>query len=120
METISQRSCLTHSSTPEWLGEKVAEIVSSTPPADLANKSYSLIETWATGREIAKAFTKANNKETRIEHIDEAAFAAKMDQDSSDALAAATWQKWNDDHWEYDGKMVIGTKSVEEIAREMV
>ena len=79
-----------------------------------------MVETWATGAEIARAFQRANGRIPAVDPIDEVGFAEKMDKGISDSMAAGIWKKWNDNHWEYDGEMINGTKGVEEMAREMV
>ncbi|ORX38415.1 hypothetical protein BD324DRAFT_620773 [Kockovaella imperatae] len=116
-DTMQKRLPIT---SPAWLGEKVAEIVSSHDPHQLADRSFSLVETWATGNEIKEAFTRIHGKEPAVQEIDEQHFQEKMDKGISESMGAGIWLKWRDNNWEFDGEMINGTRSVEELAREQL
>lgn len=108
-------------STLEYIGFALSHLV-VTRPAELANKTFQLIEFSATGNEFLELLTRASGKQATITELSDEAWDEAFEKGGFGSLGLAIRRKWGNGDWSYDGERVAVEgwkgKTLEDVVRK--
>lgn len=111
----------------DHLAYALTKLVTTSDPASIRNRSYSVVTFWPTGKELVELYTKINNGEpTQVrdftqsdrEHLNE-------DIQGFGATKVGYWGHWEKGDWDYESSERIDVEgnvnpTLEEVARPFV